>query len=422
MHSFMTLLPIVLMFILSVGLIPVLIWMERRVSALIQNRYGPNRCNVGGIRLGGIVQSFADVIKLIFKEEFYPKHIKNRFIYLLAPSIVFAASFLTFAVIPMADHITIGNANYFFQALPSDLGMLWFVALAGISVYGIILAGWSSHNKFGMLGALRASAQMISYEIAMGLSIVSIILTYDSIYFNDMVTYQSQTFFGFLPAWGIVVQPLAALIFIVTAFAETNRAPFDVAEGESEIVAGYHTEYSAMKFALFFMGEYVAMNASAALIVTLFLGGYQLPWVGTSDLLANPDMTLMIAMAIVAGVLITLLRWMQKNNHRNVVVCNQRERETRLFTIVFIGMLGMTELILAGFYLYGIEHLGISVIVTLLQVTVFIIKLFLVNLFFVVVRWTFPRFRYDQIQHLGWYILLPLGLVNIFITAIIVVL
>ncbi len=253
----MTIIPILLMVILSLGLIPLFIWMERRISAMIQHRKGPNRCNIKGIRLGGIIQSIADVIKLVFKEEFYPGHIKSQFLYLLAPAIVFFAAFLTFAVIPFADNVILGDKTYAMQALPVELGILWFVALSGVAIYGIILAGWSSHNKFGILGSLRASAQMISYEIAMGLAIISMVLTYDTVHLNTMVQFQSQTFFGFIPAWGIVIQPLAAIIFITTAFAETNRAPFDVAEGESEIVAGFHTEYSAMKFALFFMGEYI---------------------------------------------------------------------------------------------------------------------------------------------------------------------
>ncbi len=418
----MTLVPIIIMILLSLATIPLLIWMERRVSALIQNRKGPNRCNIKGIRLGGIVQSVADMIKLLFKEEFYPAHIKNRFIYLLAPSIVFIAAFLTFAVIPFADTVVLGEKRYVMQALPVELGMLWFVALTGVAVYGIILAGWSSHNKFGILGALRASAQMISYEIAMGLAIVSIILTYDTVYFNEMVSFQSQTFFGFLPGWGIVIQPVAAIIFIVTAFAETNRAPFDVAEGESEIVAGFHTEYSSMKFALFFMGEYIAMNASAALIVTLFLGGYNLPWVSTQMLVNNPHTFIITTMVALALFALLLMRWIYKNNRRNEIVCQQRLVEARLLNTLITLFLIAIEVLLVWIYTSHMTQTAIVTMTAVVQVAIFMIKLFIINMLFIIVRWTFPRFRYDQIQYLGWYILLPLALANVFITAMVIVL
>lgn len=416
----MTLIPILLMVILSLGLIPLFIWMERRVSAMIQDRKGPNRCNIKGVRLGGIVQSIADVIKLLFKEEFYPGHIKNKFIYLLAPAIVFIAAFLTFSVIPFADTIVIDGKSYVFQALPIELGILWFVALSGIALYGIILAGWASHNKFGILGSLRASAQMISYEIAMGLAIISMVLTYDTVNFNTMVDFQSQTFFGFIPAWGIVIQPIAAIIFIVTVFAETNRAPFDVAEGESEIVAGFHTEYSAMKFALFFMGEYIAMNSGAAIIITVFLGGYNLPWITTQMMIDNPQVLLMTTMITLAVIFLALMRWIYRNNRRRGIICHERLGEMKFFLIALGLLLFISESLLLWLYTQSSGGIAISSLVAVIQITTFVIKLFIINTFFIVVRWTFPRFRYDQIQYLGWYILLPLALVNIFITAFVV--
>ncbi len=418
----MTIIPILLMVILSLGLIPLFIWMERRVSAMIQHRKGPNRCNIGGVRMGGVVQSIADVIKLLFKEEFYPGHITNRFIYLLAPAIVFIAAFLTFSVIPFADNVILGEQSYAMQALPIELGILWFVALSGIALYGIILAGWASHNKFGILGSLRASAQMISYEIAMGLAIISMILTYNSVHFNDMVDFQSQTFLGFIPAWGILIQPLAAIIFIVTVFAETNRAPFDVAEGESEIVAGFHTEYSAMKFALFFMGEYIAMNSGAAIIITIFLGGYHLPWVTTQMMLDNPQTLLISTMVGAALIFLSLIRWIYRNNRRNGVACHERYVEMKFFITALGVLLFIIEALLLWIYFQNTQGTLITSLVAVVQVTVFVIKLFIINTLFIVVRWTFPRFRYDQIQHLGWYILLPLALINIFITAFVVIL
>ena len=187
------------------------------------------------------------------------------------------------------------------------------MAFAGLGVYGIIIGGWASHNKYAILGSLRATAQVIGYEVAMGLSLVSMLITYGTISLNEMVTYQSQSF-SVIPAWGVVIQPIATIIFIVTAFAETNRAPFDAAEGESEIVAGYHTEYGAMKFGLFFVAEYIAMAASGALIVTLFFGGYQLPYLSTADLLNHFELVLwiIIAFAVVSSLL--FLKWMRKHN------------------------------------------------------------------------------------------------------------
>lgn len=417
MHTFMILFPIILTLLFSLAAIPMLVWLERRVAALIQNRLGPNRCNIKGVRLGGLIQPIADMLKLLFKEEFYPKHVKQKFYYILAPGIVFGASFLSFMVIPYADNITIDNHTYHIQALPIELGVLWIIAFASLGVYGIIIAGWSSHNKYSILGSLRASSQMISYEIAMGMAIVSMLITYGTISLNEMVHQQGELLFGFIPAWGIVMQPLAAVIFIVTAFAETNRAPFDAAEGESEIVAGYHTEYSAMKFALFFMGEYIAMSASSALIITMFFGGYQIPWLNTQSMHENINILLAILMLFIPIISLGFIRWMKLNNS-----CTpSREKETKYaIFVITIFVIALESLM---FYLLtsGLNSEQSSVTVMLMQILSFAIKLFLMNFVFVWVRWTFPRFRYDQTQHLGWKILLPLALLNIFISAIVVV-
>lgn len=417
MHTFMILLPIILTSLFALVTIPLLVWMERRVAALIQNRLGPNRCNIKGIRLGGIVQPVADMLKLLFKEEFYPEHIKQKFYYILAPSIVFGSSFLSFMVIPYADDITIDDHTYHIQALPIELGVLWVIAFAGLGVYGIIIAGWSSHNKYSILGALRASSQVISYEIAMGLALVSMLITYGTISLNPIVQQQGELLFGFIPAWGIVLQPLAALIFIVTAFAETNRAPFDAAEGESEIVAGYHTEYSAMKFALFFMGEYIAMSAASAIIVTLFFGGYQIPWLDTAAMQGNIDLLLIALMLIIPLFAFGFIRWMKKNNSCSL----SRQKETK-YAIVFIltGVIAF-EILLLYMLEAGISALQTDFFVMLLQIASFAFKVTMMNFVFVWARWTFPRFRYDQTQHLGWRILLPLALANIVISAIIIV-
>lgn len=417
MNTMMILFPIALTLFVSLGTVPMLVWLERRVAALIQNRLGPNRCNIKGMRLGGLIQPLADMIKLLFKEEFYPQHIKHKFYYLLAPALVFGASFLSFMVIPYADDITLNDYTYHIQALPIELGVLWFIAFAALGVYGIIIAGWASHNKYSILGALRASSQMISYEIAMGLSLVSILITYGSISLNEIVRQQGELLFGFIPAWGIVLQPLAALIFIVTAFAETNRAPFDAAEGESEIVAGYHTEYSSMKFALFFMGEYIAMSASSALIVTLFFGGYQIPWLNTAALYAHTNALFWALMILLPLLGLGFVRWMRRNNSCDL----ERRKETFYATIFIFAFVLLLEALLFYAITSGLNATQNAVFVMLMQIISFLTKVFLMNFVFVWVRWTFPRFRYDQTQHLGWKILLPLALLNIFISAIIVV-
>ncbi len=417
MHTFMILFPIILTLVFSLAAIPMLVWLERRVAALIQNRLGPNRCNIKGVRLGGLIQPIADMLKLLFKEEFYPRHIKQRFYYILAPAIVFGASFLSFMVIPYADDITLGDYTYHIQALPIELGVLWIIAFASLGVYGIIIAGWSSHNKYSILGSLRASSQMISYEIAMGMAIVSMLITYGTISLNEMVRQQGEFLFGFIPAWGIVMQPLAAVIFIVTAFAETNRAPFDAAEGESEIVAGYHTEYSAMKFALFFMGEYIAMSASSALIITMFFGGYQIPFLDTQSLHENIDLVLVMLMLSIPILSLGFIRWMKRNNS-----CTpSRKRETQYAILIIAVFVIVLETLMFYLLSSGLSSEQSSITVMLLQILSFTIKLFVMNFVFVWVRWTFPRFRYDQTQHLGWKILLPLALLNIFISAIVVV-
>ena len=410
--------------LLALLTIPVLVWLERRVAGLVQDRLGPNRTNIGGFRLGGVVQSFADVVKLLLKEEYYPSHIKKgRWLFMLAPIITFVAALLAFMAIPFADIMHIDGESLRVQALPIDFGILWYLAISAIGVLGVIFGGWLSHNKYSLLGAVRAGSMVISYELPLGLSILAFIITYDTIDFNAMVQWQSGTFFGFLPAWGILVQPLAAIILIVSLFAETNRNPFTVAEGESEIVAGFMTEYTAMKFAMYFMGEYVAMNTASAVIITIIFGGYQIPWVSTEMLLANFSVfaiTLMIIMPIIVTVLI---RWMRKNNTVRPTVSTDggRDFETKVLTIAMISMTVLVEAILLYLVFLSDSSLAQTITVTLFQIVVFVVKLMMFNIFFILIRWTVPRFRYDQVQILGWYYLLPLSLLNLFITAIVVV-
>ncbi len=410
--------------LLALLTIPVLVWLERRVAGLIQDRLGPNRTNVAGFRLGGVVQSFADVVKLLLKEEYYPSHIKTgKWLFMLAPIITFATALLAFMAIPFADALVLDGESLRVQALPIDFGVFWYLAVSSIGVLGVIFGGWLSHNKYALLGAARAGSMVISYELPLGLSVLAFIITYDTVDFNAMVALQSGTFFGFLPAWGILLQPLASIILIVSLFAETNRNPFTVAEGESEIVAGFMTEYTAMKFAMYFMGEYVAMNTASAVIITMIFGGYNLPWVSTQLLAENFSIfasSIMIVMPLIVAILI---RWMRKNNgvRPSVSTDGGRNFETKVLTIVMIGMTLLVEAILIYLIFVADNSLGNSIAIALFQVVVFVVKLMSFNIFFIIIRWTVPRFRYDQVQKLGWSYLLPLSLVNVFITAIIVI-
>lgn len=410
--------------LLALGIIPVLVWLERRTAGLIQDRLGPNRTNIGGFRLGGLVQSFADVVKLVLKEEYYPSHIKNgRWLFQLAPILTFVAALLAFMAIPFADTIRINGESLRFSPLPIDFGIFWYLAISSVGVLGVIFGGWLSHNKYSILGAVRAGSMVVSYELPLGLSILTFILVYDTIDFNAMVTWQSSTVLGVLPAWGIIVQPIASLILIVALFAETNRNPFTVAEGESEIVAGFMTEYSAMKFALYFMAEYVAMNTASAVIITMLFGGYQLPWVSTEMLLNNFTTFAVGIMVVVPVISFVLIRWMIKNNTVRPSVASEGGRAFE--AKVLSGFLILKALVITGIFLYLLltpdTQLGNTIAVSLFQIAVFVMKLMLFNIFFIIIRWTVPRFRYDQVQHLGWYYLLPISLVNIFITAIVVV-
>ena len=310
----------------------IMIYAERRVSAFIQGRLGPNR-----VGPQGIFQPLADGIKFLMKEDIIPAGV-DKPIFILAPAILLIPALMTFAVIPFGSDITLFGRQIPLQVADVNVGILYILALTSIGVYGIVLAGWSSNSKYSLLGGLRSSAQLISYELAMGLAVVSIILLSGSLKLNDIVGDQQ----GHFLSWNVFKQPLAFLIFLVAVYAETNRLPFDLSEAEQELVGGYHTEYSSMKFAMFFMAEYANMITAAALTVTLFFGGWDVPFVNEAAL----------------------------------------------------GMWG-----------------------AMLSVTSFILKMGFFLFLFIWVRWTFPRFRYDQLMKLGWKVLLPLSLVNIFITA-----
>ena len=309
----------------------VMIYAERRVSAFMQDRVGPNR-----VGPKGVLQPIADGIKFLMKEDLVPERV-DKPIFILAPAILLIPALMTFAVIPFGSPINLFGREIALQVADVNVGILYVLALTSISVYGIVLAGWSSNNKYSLLGGLRSSAQLISYELAMGLAVVSIILLAGSLRLNDIITDQQGSFFS----WNIFRQPLAFLIFLIAVYAETNRLPFDLSEAEQELVGGYHTEYSSMKFAMFFMAEYANMITAAALTVTLFFGGWDVP-------------------------------------------------------LLDEGSLG----------LFG----------ALLSVLSFILKVAFFLFLFIWVRWTFPRFRYDQLMRLGWKVMLPLALFNIFLT------
>lgn len=402
--------------------IAVLVWMERRGAAFFQDRAGPNRANIFGFRAAGLVQNLADGAKLFFKEDVIPGHIKHKFYFVLAPLIVFFTAVASFAVVPFADTLVIGSKSYVMQGIPTDVGILWFLALAGFAVYGIILAGWSSTNKYGMLGGLRAAAQVISYEIPMGLALVSLLVVYGTVNLSEMAQFQGQLLFGFIPMWGVVLQPLGVIIFIVAAFAEANRTPFDLAEGESEIVAGFHVEYSAMKFAIFFMGEYVAMFTSSAIIVTLFFGGYQIPWLSTETLVAHAKPVAGLLMLLLPAAAYYFNSWVKRSNVSHYDRPNDpRVREANVYIKGIWGLVVVVEVILLVILFCASGGIAAHIFVALLQICTFLVKATLMCFVYVWVRWTLPRFRYDQLQRLGWQTLLPLSLLNIFVTSAVVV-
>ncbi len=321
------------------GGVAYLVLAERKVSAYIQNRLGPNR-----VGPWGLLQPIADGLKFLFKEDVIPHHV-NRVVYLAAPPAILVPALMGFAVVPFGDTVSLFGREVQLQVANLDIGILYILALASLGVYGVVLGGWASNNKYALLGGLRASAQMISYELALGLSLIGVLMMTGSLRLNDVVAAQTtDPLLGFLPRWNVFTQPLAFVIFTVSAFAESNRLPFDLPESEQELVAGYHAEYSSMKFAMFFMAEYAHMITASAVIATLFFGGWHAPWLVDA----------------------------------------------------------------------GDTSLGAG----LLQVLAFAVKTAFFLFLFLWVRWTLPRFRYDQVMRLGWKVLLPLALLNVFATGL----
>ena len=329
-----TLIKIVIVLSLMLLTVSYLVYFERRVSAWVQNRLGPNR-----VGWQGILQPFADVFKLLLKEDIVPEK-ANKKLHALAPMIALFVAFSTYAVIPFGPELQIFNYSIPLVVADVNIGILFVLALTSLGVYAITFAGWSSGSKYSLLGGIRSAAQMISYEISMGFSIGGVLLFAESL--RPIAIVESQS--GWM--WNAVVQPIGFITFLVSAFAETNRLPFDLPEAEPELVGGFHTEYSSMKFAGFFLAEYANMIVAAGLIVTLYLGGWQIPY---------------------------------------------------------------------------IEKLGLpNFVETLLQIGAFIFKLIALLFFFLWIRWSLPRFRYDQLMNIGWKVMFPLSLLNIVWVAILI--
>jgi NADH-quinone oxidoreductase subunit H len=339
----------------------ILTWLERRQSAMMQDRLGPNRANIGPIKAWGITHFLADAVKFIFKEDYVPGK-AHKFLFMWAPIMAMAPALIVAAIIPfgpslcwgqLTDKIADGVCQ---QPIPLqiarlDIGLLFFFAISSLSVYGATLAGWASHNKWAMMGGLRASSQMMSYEVTMGMSVLGAFLVYGTLEPGAMVAQQTTflSFDNFGSSWGIFLQPLGFILFLTAAIAETKRTPFDIPEGEPEII-GYFVEYSGMRFGMFFLGEFLEIITSSGIMISLFFGGWH--WGAAVD-------------GFLAGL---LPNW--------------------AFVLVMFGL--------------------------------WTVKIFVFCMFQLLIRWSLPRFRSDQLMRLGWQRLLPISIANVVVTALII--
>ena len=338
-------------FLFVFNIAAILTWVERKQSALMQDRVGANRASIFGLRLFGLFHIIADSLKMFLKEDFRPQG-AERFLFSIAPGITMFFALVAFAAIPFADRLIVGGQEIVMQIASLNVGILYVFAVMSMAVYGVVLGSWASNNNYSLIGGLRASAQMISYEVAIGVSVIGVLLVYQTVDLQEIVRAQGNLLWGWLPKWGILVQPIGFLLFLTTGIAETKRIPFDAPEGESEII-GYHVEYSSMRFGMYFLTDLIETVLIASISVTLFLGGWQVPYL-------MPD----------------------------------------------------------GFHFpWGGTWQLSNITITILQFLSFSFKVVVLLWFMMIIRWTLPRFRYDQIMFLGWKILLPVALVNIFVTA-----
>ncbi len=364
-----------ILIVVVVGIAPIITWIERKQSAVMQDRIGANRADLAGITLLGLLHPAADVIKLLSKEDVVPTG-ANRVLHLLAPVIAAVPAIIAYAVIPFGGVYQFGDTRLNLVVADIDWGLLYIFVIGSIATYGTVIAGWSSHNNWSMLGSVRASAQMISYEVTMGLSVVGVFMVFNTLKLSDMALAQDTTIrlFGFLdalfgvedlgvldylrlPAWGIFLQPLSFIMFLTAIMAENKRPPFDIPEGESEVIAGYLLEYSGMRFGLFFMAEFIEVIVIAGLVATIFLGGWSVPYLSTDTIIQS-----------VAG----------------------------LFGVGFAT--------------------GLCVIV---HFVTFLVKVIFMIWVQMLLRWSLPRFRYDHVMNLCWKIILPLSIANVFVTGLV---
>jgi NADH-quinone oxidoreductase subunit H len=344
----------VMLFVLNLG--GLLTWVERKQSAIMQDRLGANRASILGLRLFGLFHPLADAIKMLTKEDFRPAR-ADRLLFTLAPFVSVFFALVAFASIPFGDTLRVGGRDIPLQAITLNVGILYVFAMLSLGVYGVMMAGWASGNNFALLGGQRAAALMISAEIAIGASIMGVIMVYGSLNMMDIVRGQGELLWGWLPLWGIVTQPLAFVLFLTAGIAATKRIPFDTPEGESEII-GYFIEYSGMKFGMFAMADFLETVVIAGMTTALFLGGWQVPY---------------------------------------------------LYAEGFRWPWGATWPLAHG-------------LVVVLQVGAFVTKVVLMIFFLMLIRWTLPRFRYDQAMRLGWLALFPLAIANMVVTGVVVLL
>ncbi len=328
-------------------------WLERKQSAIIQDRIGANRASILGFRVLGLFHPLADAVKMFTKEDIVPAG-ADRVLHTLAPFFSVFFALVAFAAIPFGDRLIVGNRVIELQVAKIDVALLYVFAMLSLGVYGVILAGFASRNNYALLGGLRATAQMISYEIALGIAIIGLVMVYGTMDLQEMVRGQGNNLGGWLPRWGIVVQPVAFFVFLTAALAETKRIPFDMPEGESEII-GYFVEYSGMKFGMFYLTDFLETIMVACLATTLFFGGWQVPYLMRDGFHFPWGATLLIPQ----------------------------------LTYVLLGVVSFSTKVLAFCWL------------------------------FMQIRWTLPRFRYDQLMRLGWLGLFPISVVNVLVTALV---